>query len=283
MKIDIICPLYRATDYIDGLHESLLMQKKVKINSINYIVTKCNDCIEEKLRELGAKYTTVTSDEFSHSLTREKVAMDCQGDILVFITQDVIIEDQLWLYKLTNCIVTGECEASYSRQLCKNNSIEKYTREKNYPDYDILKDKSSIETMGLNAFFFSDAASAVNEEIFKKLNGYDGKNLPTNEDMYLAYKLITKGYRIKYCSQAEVIHSHDFNCKETYKRYKLFGQFFKMESYINNYGTNAKGAGMASYILKRALQERNIKVLVKFVPNMISRFIGMKVGQRVKI
>ena len=47
-------------------------------------------------------------------------------------------------------------------------------------------------------FFFSDAASAIKTDVYKKLNGYDGKDLLTNEDMYLAYKLINNGYRISY-------------------------------------------------------------------------------------
>ena len=31
------------------------------------------------------------------------------------------------------------------------------------------------------------------------LNYYDNKNLSINEDMYIAYKLITNDYKIKYC------------------------------------------------------------------------------------
>lgn len=74
-------------------------------------------------------------------------------------------------------------------------------------------------------------ASAINRKIFEELNGYDGKNLPTNEDMYIAYKLITKGYKIKYCADSEVIHSHTFTLKQLYKRYYDTGLFFGMNSF----------------------------------------------------
>ena len=45
------------------------------------------------------------------------------------LTQDIIIERDDWLVNLTKCIQAGECEASYSRQTCSNNTIEniKYT------------------------------------------------------------------------------------------------------------------------------------------------------------
>lgn len=279
MEVDIICPLYKGQKYIRDLNRSLLKQEKVEIKSINYILTRTNDQSESVLKELNAKYEVVEPKDFSHSLTREKTAMACEGDILVFITQDVKIERNDWLYELTNPIVCGECEATYSRQLCNNNSIEKYTRERNYPHQSIVKDKKSIDTLGLNTFFFSDASSAIKESIFKELNGYDQKDLPTNEDMYIAYKLIMNGYRIKYCAKSEVIHSHDFTLKETYQRYKLFGQFFRQEPYINEFGTNQVGGGMAIYILKRAIQEKNIKVICKFPFNMVARLVGMKVNK----
>ena len=51
MKIDIICPLYNAADYIVCLNESLKMQKKVKINRIHYILTESTDDSEEILKQ----------------------------------------------------------------------------------------------------------------------------------------------------------------------------------------------------------------------------------------
>ena len=55
--------------------------------------------------------------------------------------------------------------------------------------------------------------------------------------------------------------------------------FFKQNSYLNNYGTNSSGWGLAKYILKRAWQEHNIKVLFRWLPDMAVRFIGMRVGK----
>ena len=100
--------------------------------------------------------------------------------------------------------------------------------------------------------------------------------------MYIAYKLIQNGYKIKYCAESEVIHSHDFTLKQIYDRYKLTGKFFKQNSYLDNYGTTKSGGGLAKYILKRAFQDKNIKVIFKFVPNMSARYIGMKVGKHGK-
>ena len=97
--------------------------------------------------------------------------------------------------------------------------------------------------------------------------------------MYIAYKLIMNGYKIKYCAQSEVIHSHRFTLKQYYNRYKDTGKFFRENSYLNDYKVNQAGGSMAIYVLKRALQDKNFSVLVNFLPNMATRFIGMKMGK----
>lgn len=280
MTVDIICPLYNAEKYINNLHNSLLKQKNVEIKNIRYILTKSKDNTEKILKELtNCIYSVIQPEEFSHSLTREQEAFKSNADILVFITQDVIIERTDWLYNLTKDIENGNVDACYSRQLCNNNSIEKYTRESNYPSESKIVSKNDIEKLGLKTFFFSDASSAIKRETFIKLKGYDRKKLVISEDMYIAYKLIMNGYKIKYCADSEVVHSHNFTLKQQYKRYYDTGKFFKENSYLNKYKVNQAGGSLAKYILKRALQDKNWKVLIQFVPNMVARFIGMKMGK----
>lgn len=279
MNIDIICPLYNAEEYIENLHKSIIKQQNVKINNINYILTECNDNTEKKLKDLNIEYEKIKKEDFSHSLTREKAVFKSEADIVVFITQDIKIIREDWLYNLTKDIINGQVDACYSRQLCDNNTIEKYTRESNYPKESRIVSKDDIEKLGLKTFFFSDAASAIKRETFVKLNGYDNKKIIISEDMYIAYKLITNGYKIKYCADSEVVHSHVFTLKQYYDRYKDTGKFFKENSYLNNYKVNQAGGSMAKYVLKRAIQDKNWNVLIKYIPNMAARFIGMKVGK----
>jgi len=280
MNIDIICPLYNAFEYIDNLHNSLLKQKKVNINQISYILTESKDQTEKYLIDHKLNYQKIKKEEFSHSLVRENIAMKSKADIICFITQDIVIEDELWLYYLTKDIIDNKVDATYSRQLTKYNNIEKYTREYNYPKEDMIKSKKDIKKYGLNCFFFSDASSAIKKSTFVDLNGYDQKNLPTNEDMYFAYKLIMNDKLIKYCAKSVIYHSHNFTLKELYERYKLTGKFFKENSYLNNYGTSKSGGGLAKYILKRIIQEKRFGLLLRYPFDMAARLIGMKVGKR---
>lgn len=277
--IDIICPLYNAEEYIINLHNSFLKQKNVTLENIRYILTESTDNTENLLIKNNIKYKKIAKKDFSHSLVREKEAFLSKADVLVFVTQDVIIKRDDWLYNLVSPL-NEKIVASYSRQLPKYNNIEKYTREKNYPNKSSIVSKKDIEKLGLRTFFFSDASSAVLKDIFVKLKGYDNKDLSISEDMYFAYKVIMADYKIKYCSNSEVIHSHKFTLKQIYDRYKLTGKFFKENSYLDQYGTTDSGKDLAFYIFKRIWQEKRFFFLFRYPFDMAARLFGMKAGKR---
>lgn len=282
MNVSIICPLYNAEKYIINLNDSIKMQKNVDIESMHYVLTESKDKSEDILKNIKAQYSIVRRTDFSHSLTRENQAIKSLGDIIVFITQDVIIKDDLWLYNLIKDIISGKCEAAFSRQICKYKGIERYIRSKNYPDYSRIVSKRDIDRLGLMTFFFSDASSAIRQDIFKKLNGYDNKNLIINEDMYFAYKLIMNGYKIKYCSDSVVIHSHKFTYKQLFNRYFDIGVFFADNKYFLNYSSNQSGMNLAKCIFFKSIEKKDFSTMFTMFPNFSSRFIGMQLGKRYK-
>lgn len=279
MKIEVICPLYNGEKYILPLYDAISSQKTEDKVTIKFILTNTNDDSERVLKQNKISYKKIEKSEFSHSLTREEAAKESKADIIVFISQDIEITQDNWLENLVADIKSKKAAAAFSRQITKYNNIEKYTREKNYPNHSRIVDKNDLSKLGLNTFFFSDASSAIDRAVFKKLKYYDGKNLPINEDMYIAYKLIMNGYKIKYSSNSIVYHSHKFTLKQLYERYKLTGQFFSQNKYLDQYGTTSAGGGLAKYVLKNAIKEKNIKVLLRFIPDMGARYLGMKIGK----
>lgn len=284
MDITLICPLYKAEKYIDSLHKSIIMQKDVDLREIKYILTNTNDGLENKINsyesnDIKVFVEVIEAKDFSHSLTREKAALNSETDIAVFITQDIEIKDEYWLKKLVNPIIEGKCEAAFARQICDNYSIERYTRINNYTSKSRVVSKDDIKDLGIRTFFFSDAASAVNLKIYKELNGYDSKDLLTNEDMYYAYKLIQNNGRIMYNSEAEVIHSHDYKFKELFKRYFDQGVFLKDNSYLLKYNANGSALELLKTVFKGAIKDKNFKAIVNIIPNFAARYLGNKFGQ----
>lgn len=283
MKVSIICPLYNAEKYVEELYDSIYIQKEVEINNVEFILTESSDLTENLLKEIGASYSKISKVEFSHSLTRERAAFLSGGEIIVFITQDIKIIGEDWLKNLISGIVNNQCEASFSRQIgYEDHRLERYIREVNYPKESRIVTKDDVEELGIMSFFFSDASSAIKKSVFKSLNGYDGKKLPTNEDMYFAYKLIMNGYRIKYEAESKVIHSHEFSLKQVYDRYKDIGKFFAQNPYLEKYKSSKKGKGVLKYVVKRVIEDKKYSIIFDLLANFTARLIGMQVGKRKK-
>lgn len=282
MNITIICPLYNGEKYIEKLHKSLLKQETDTEDNIEiyYALTESSDGTEKYLISNNINYKKIRKEEFSHSLTREKMAYEFGKDIIVFISQDIEVRNNIWLKNLIKPIKNREAEASFSKQISKYQNIEKYTREYNYKEESRVVSKEHIEELGLYTFFYSDASSAISGEVYKKLKAYDGKRLLINEDMYLANKIIEAGYRIKYCADSEIYHSHKFKVSELFKRYFDTGVFFSENVQFKKYSGNSNGIAMVKYIVKRTIEEKNYKCLMSIVPDFGARFIGSNLGKK---
>ncbi|MBR2658323.1 glycosyltransferase [Candidatus Saccharibacteria bacterium] len=278
-SVSVVCPVFNAEREILDFDRALKRQKGVNLVEVKYVLTESDDHTEMMMKDADIAFEKISKKEFSHSLTREKVAMLAKGDVIVFLTQDVVIRDNEFLNKLVAPIVAGAVQATYARQKTKYNNIEKYTREHNYPAKSFVVSKDDLPRLGLKTFFFSDAAGAVDAATFRRLGGYDGKDLPISEDMYLAYKIIMQGGKIGYVAEAVVYHSHNFSLKQLYGRYKLTGKFMKANPEIAQYGINSAGSGMAKSVFKSAFKEGNMRVLTSYVPNMAARYMGMQRGK----
>ena len=114
MSVTVICPLYKSKQYINSLHKSLLMQEDIDLKTIKYILTDTGDGVDKIVNDLEkAELTIIPISDFSHSLTREKAAMESDSDIIVFITQDIIIKA-----KHFGCIFSFPCFLGF----CKKSS-----------------------------------------------------------------------------------------------------------------------------------------------------------------
>jgi len=275
--VEVIIPLYKGHAYCHRLIHSLEKQLTEFYFSYYFIVTNAHDGTEEYLKSRGMNYTII--ENFNHALTRERALMHSKADVVVMATQDVIFEDSNALQRLVECI-DGDVKFAYLRQVCRNWTIERYTRKINYPKKSEIRTKESIKSMGLNAFFTSDACSAYDVEYFKQVGGYDGKALPTSEDMYFARKVLLDDKKIAYCASSYVVHTHKFTLAQVRSRYELIGRFFAENPEFKQYSAGRSGLNLAIKTFLLILVTFNIPALFAFIPNMVARYQGKKAGER---
>ncbi len=277
-KIEIICPLFQAEKEIARLHRQLLMQQSVQVEKIHYILTESEDRTEEILQELQAEYVRISPKEFSHSLTREQALFEVKTTYALLITQDIEMSDVLAIAKLLRFCKEHELALAYGRQIAKGRTLDRYFRQISYPERSHIYEKNDLDTLGQKACFCSDVFAIYRTDIFQKEEGYDHLSLETNEDMYYAYKMLKNHYKVGYCADAWVFHTHRYTLKQTYRRYQKIGRFFERFSEIGRLSHHSRMEYLKAIWLM--LKVFNIHSLLYFPWNVSARILGLHSGKK---
>lgn len=282
IPVDVVCPLYKADDYMENLISSLKNQKGVCLKNVIFAITECGDTafVKDKISEAGFTYFSVEKGEFSHSTTRQKAMLEyCVSDIVVMISQDVNLINENAFFELSKN-VNNEVVYVYGKQICRKKNIEHYIRKKNYGDENRIISSADIDKLQIKAFFASDAFAAYYRPVFIDLNGYDNIAMMMNEDMYYSKKVLESGYKKGYIATAVVEHSHKLTLKQLYNRYYETGKWFAEHPEFNIYKTTDSGMKLAFYVLGQALMHFNIPVLFRWLPDMAARYLGLRKGKK---
>ncbi|MGL5621141.1 glycosyltransferase family 2 protein [Cetobacterium sp.] len=281
MKVSVICPIYNGEKYIEILFDKIRKQKKISSIQIIAPVSKSND--NSFLKAKKNSDITYEVEKFNHGLTRHEAALKAEGDYLVFITQDILPYDEFWLYNLLKDL-NADIVAAYSRQIAYKNhdEIEKLIRDFNYPILDRIACKENLLKNGRKNLFYSDSSSGILKSYYLKIDGYNFKT-NTNEDVLLANKILKDNKKIKYASKSCVYHSHRFNLKNVYFRYKEIGKFERDNKKIfQDYPSENEGKKLCLFLIKKLIVRKKILELIKLPINIGTRYLGYKLGKKEK-
>lgn len=217
--VDVIIPTYKPDEKFNKLIEKL-NQQSYPINSIFVINTEEKLFHIDKIKNYNNVYLEhIKFDEFDHGGTRDRAARMSHSDVIIFMTQDAMPDNNYLIESLVKCFVSDDIGAAYARQLPdeKCNEIEKFTRSFNYPDEGSVKSQSDINRLGIKTYFCSNVCAAYQRDLYLSLGGFI-KHTIFNEDMIFASKIIQSGSKIVYCSNARVIHSHNYSNMQQLRR-----------------------------------------------------------------
>jgi len=224
-------------------------------------------------------YLVIRQKDFNHGATREIARKYINTDIVVMMTPDAYMEDSKSLNILVEPIINGEVVATYGRQIPHNDAdiFESFPRKFNYPDYDIIKDKSKINEFGVFTFFFSDTFAAYDNKVLDEIGGF--QPILTNEDYFAAAKIIMKGYKIKYVSDAVVKHSHNYTLSQEFKRYFDTGYVRAELHWVNKLVGSAEKRGneFVKQLIKKLYKENKFLIPYAIIQSFVKWF-GYRVG-----
>lgn len=224
-KVDVVIPTYKPGKKFSRLLKMLQRQTWPvgKIIVMNTEKSFWNEHGFEGIKNLEVHH--LTKEEFDHGETRNRGMRFSRADIVVFMTDDAVPTDEHLIEALVKAFEQRgpEGEAvimAYARQLPDKDCplAERYTRSFNYPEESCVKTRADLEQMGIKTFFASNVCCAYDREKFWFQGGFIRRTI-FNEDMIFAGKaLLQDDYAVAYAAGARVIHSHNYNCRQQFKR-----------------------------------------------------------------
>lgn len=280
-SVSVVVPTLNASDEIRGLLESLLAQS---LRPIEVIVIDSES--DDGTARIAAGFPkvrviSIRRSEFNHGATRHRALLETSGEIVCFITQDAMPASADYLRHLIEPMMVDESVALVSgRQLPKADArpFERLVRTFNYPDEPTVRSKADLVRYGIKTFFASDVCSAYRKTAYLECGGFS--SVQTNEDMLMAARFISAGWKVAYEPTAEVYHSHNMTLGEQFKRNKLVGMFLEEHSEdLLNVSEVGEGGRLVAAVSSQLLRERQIGELIAFGMDCAARLLGNRAGR----
>ena len=284
MKCGLIIPTLNAGGQFKKLLGQVLTQSLPTEKLI--VDSQSTDGTAELAKKIGLEVLTIERKNFNHGATRqfalEHLLKKFPLDVIIFLTQDVLLRDEQSLAKLVK--VFGEDKSvglAYGRQLPHENATNeaKFLRAFNYPPESQLRSFDDRKVFGLKTAFASNSFAAYRVEALQSVGGFPS-NVPLCEDMYVAAKMLMNGLKIFYAADAQVYHSHNYTAAQEFCRYVDIGKFHAQESWIRENFGSAEGAGKKFVLMKlSALAKKNPLDCVGAIFRDGAKFFGYRLGR----
>lgn len=275
----MIIPTRNGGQYLGQLFK-ILQGQSIRLAQILVVDSSSQDNTLKICRDFGIDIIEIEARNFDHGGTRNLAASRATGDILVFMTQDALFKDGEGLENLVKPLDDPRIAASYGRQMPREdaNPIERFARSFNYPSREMIKSNDDLPQLGIKTFFFSNACSAIKKEAFKEVGGFPERTI-MNEDMFLAAKLLQRGYKIAYQSDAVVYHSHNYSLAMQFKRHFDIGVFFNRNRWIKGLARSEReGVKYLKEMLKFLLANKQWNWIPYALVDTTNRFLGYRIG-----
>ena len=241
----LVIPTLNAGECWDHWIAALRLQT-LQPQSVLVIDSSSDDATVEKSRAAGFDVRIIPRVQFNHGATRQ-LAVEALPDaeIIIFLTQDAIFADEFALDHILSGFKDPVVGIVYGRQLPKPGAghLESHARLFNYPAVGQVSSLVDAKKLGVRTAFNSNSFSAYRRDVLLAAGGFPQRVI-VSEDVYVAAKILLMGWKIIYCAEARVHHSHNFSLLQEFQRYFDIGVFYARETWLAKSLGHHEGEGM---------------------------------------
>jgi len=279
-KFAIVIPTYNAgANWFACL--DAIVQQKLQPDCLLIIDSSSHDATVKITEKHACRIITISQEEFGHGKTRQYSLEFLYGvEFVIFLTQDAILSDGDSIVHLLGEFRDKNISAIYGRQIARSKAgiIEKFERKFNYPLQSLHKSTHDSPIYGLKTTFISNSFAAYRLSALKEVGGFPEHTILA-EDMYVGAKMLQAGWKIAYCAEATVYHSHNYSVLQTFQRYFDTGVFHAREPWIRESFGGADSEGLkfvrAEFV---HLLKNNFTLIPLAILKNLSKYVGFKIG-----
>jgi len=280
MKTLVCIPTFNGGRSVTALIASL-KEQDVQPDRLLVIDSSSNDRTVDLFQTAGAEVHIIPRTEFNHGATRQSALLLVpDADVLCFLTQDAVFARPDALRSLLRCFDDDRIGSAYGRQLPRAaaRSIESHARLFNYPPSSMIKDMSFVQQLGIKTAFTSNSFAAYRRSALEGVGGFPSNTILC-EDIYVAAKMLLAGWKIAYCSDATVYHSHWFGFLAEFRRYFDIGVFHARERWILDRFGGAGGEGLKFVLSElRYLAKRDALSIPSALFRNVLKYLAYRIG-----
>lgn len=278
----VVIPTLNAGAYLPALLPSLAAQG-LPHERFLIVDSQSTDGSPDAFRQFGATVVEIERRSFNHGGTRQRaVEMLPHAGAVVMMTQDAIPQGTDAIRRLVSAFTDLRIGMAYGRQLARPvaRGIERHARLLNYPAQSEIRDLEDRKRMGVKTVFCSDSFAAYRPSALKEAGGFP-EDAFFAEDQLVAGKMLLNGWRIAYCGDAEVIHSHGYSIREEFQRYFDVGVFHGRNHWLIDTFGAAEGEGIKFVRSELAyLARHDPRQLPSAILRTLAKYAGYKIGSR---
>ena len=279
-KCAIILPTRNPSTSAVKLVEKL---DNLKNDILKYVIdSDSTDGTREFFLSRGWLVERINATDFNHGGTRQwAVEQFPDAEIAVFLTQDALPTDEKTISNLLAAFEDPKVGCAYGRQLPHPGAspLGAHARLFNYTGESRVKSLVDAPQLGIKTAFISNSFAAYRISALKEAGGFPVHTI-LSEDTYVAAKMVLAGWKVAYCAEAQVYHSHDYTILQEFQRYFDIGVFHGREPWIRQAFGAAEGEGLRficsewRYLLKQGYWY----LIPGAILRTAAKFIGYKLG-----
>lgn len=228
-------------------------------------------------RAAGFRVHEIAPADFGHGSTRNLGVRMAEGDIVCFLTQDVLPCSPDWPLRFAEALSDPAVAGVYGRQVPRSAStMEMFFVSLNYPAEPMRFEPSAApQHPRPGRVLFSNAFSAVRRDVALRIPFVD--DVPVSEDQVWAHQVLQGGYSVAYEPRAEALHAHRYSTVGLFRRTYRVGQALRMVG-LGGGASLSASVGFLMTEIRYFVSQGHSHRLPQLLAYELTRWSGFKLG-----